>query len=165
MLNYSVEPTKFGDVLVVSSGNGLRALLFLEGELPSMLQRIRLKGEGVTEGSDEVQRQALEMLESFPTGLDIDNLPLDLKGTAFQRRVWQELIKIPFGSTTSYAALAESVGHPSAVRAVANAVGANPVAILIPCHRVIRSDCSLGGYRWGQEIKRRLLSMERNGHL
>uniref|UniRef100_UPI00202959BF methylated-DNA--[protein]-cysteine S-methyltransferase n=1 Tax=Actinotalea sp. C106 TaxID=2908644 RepID=UPI00202959BF len=88
------------------------------------------------------------------------DLPVDLHGTAFQARVWDALRRIPAGQTRSYTEVAEAIGAPTAVRAVASACGANPVALVIPCHRVVRSDGSLGGYRWGLEVKRRLLETE-----
>ncbi|MBK8006944.1 MAG: methylated-DNA--[protein]-cysteine S-methyltransferase [Gemmatimonadetes bacterium] len=88
-------------------------------------------------------------------------LPLDLVGTAFQWRVWQALLEIPAGETVSYQELAARLGMPSSTRAVASAVAANRAAVLVPCHRVVRSDGSLGGYRWGLPRKRALLDQER----
>ena len=90
------------------------------------------------------------------------NLPLDVQATAFQRRVWEELRRIPYGRTRSYKQVAQAIGRPSAVRAVARACATNPVSVVIPCHRVLRADGGLGGYRWGLERKRALL--EREGH-
>jgi AraC family transcriptional regulator of adaptative response/methylated-DNA-[protein]-cysteine methyltransferase len=87
-------------------------------------------------------------------------LPLDLRGTAFQHRVWNALRRVAAGSTLSYAQLARRIGLPQGARAVARAVAANPVAILVPCHRVVRSDGAVGGYRWGLERKRALLAAE-----
>jgi len=87
-------------------------------------------------------------------------LPLDLRGTLFQQRVWQALRQIPPGQTLSYSQLAEHLGQPRAVRAVASACAANPLAVAVPCHRVLRSDGSLSGYRWGLERKRALLDNE-----
>ena len=87
-------------------------------------------------------------------------LPLDVQGTAFQRRVWQELQRIPLGETRSYAEVAEAVGAPRATRAVGSACGRNPVLFVVPCHRVIASDGGLGGYGLGLDIKRRLLDSE-----
>ena len=89
------------------------------------------------------------------------NLPLDLRATAFQLKVWRELQAIPVGETRSYSEVAAAIGQPSASRAVANACAKNPVALVIPCHRIIRADKSLGGYRWGVERKRALLERER----
>jgi len=87
-------------------------------------------------------------------------LPLDLRGTDFQKRCWQELLKIPYGETRSYAAIARAIGNPAAVRAVGLANGQNPIAIIVPCHRVIGSDGSLTGYGGGLETKRKLLELE-----
>jgi AraC family transcriptional regulator of adaptative response/methylated-DNA-[protein]-cysteine methyltransferase len=96
-------------------------------------------------------------VEAPAFGLD---LPLDVRGTAFQQRVWQALRNIPAGSTASYADVAKLIGSPDSVRAVAKACGANVLAVAIPCHRVIRSDGALSGYRWGVERKRALLEKE-----
>ena len=92
-------------------------------------------------------------------GLD---LPLDVRGTAFQQRVWQALREIPAGETVSYTELAKRIGSPKSFRAVAQACGANPLAVAIPCHRVVRNDGALSGYRWGVERKRALLEREGN---
>ena len=86
--------------------------------------------------------------------------PLDLQGTEFQKLVWSAIVKIPVGTTMTYQQLAISIGRKSSVRAVASACGANPVAIVIPCHRVLRSDGGLGGYRWGLQRKKALLALE-----
>ncbi|GIV67749.1 MAG: hypothetical protein KatS3mg048_0611 [Caldilinea sp.] len=102
--------------------------------------------------------QIAAFLEAPQRGL---SLPLDMQGTAFQRRVWAALREIPAGETISYTALAARIGAPSAVRAVAAACAANRLAVAIPCHRVVRKDGALGGYRWGVERKRRLLEQER----
>ncbi|MBV8337797.1 MAG: methylated-DNA--[protein]-cysteine S-methyltransferase, partial [Alphaproteobacteria bacterium] len=90
------------------------------------------------------------------------DLPLDIRGTAFQARVWRALQKIPLGRTATYSEIAAAIGQPRAVRAVAQACAANKVAVLVPCHRVIRSDGDLGGYRWGVERKQELLDRERS---
>ena len=99
----------------------------------------------------------MAVVEQPRLGLD---LPLDVQGTAFQQRVWQALRSIPAGQTVSYTQLAQRIGQPSASRAVASACAANPVAVAIPCHRVVRTDGSLSGYRWGVERKRALLLRE-----
>jgi AraC family transcriptional regulator, regulatory protein of adaptative response / methylated-DNA-[protein]-cysteine methyltransferase len=89
------------------------------------------------------------------------DLPLDVRATAFQRRVWQELQRIPSGQTASYQDIAKRIGNPRAVRAVANACASNPVALVVPCHRVVRTDGDSGGYRWGPKRKQALLARER----
>ena len=96
-------------------------------------------------------------VEAPALGLD---LPLDLRGTAFQQRVWQVLRELPLGTTASYADVAARIGAPKAVRAVAQACGANPLAVAIPCHRVVRTDGALSGYRWGVARKQALLARE-----
>jgi len=101
--------------------------------------------------------KVIGLIETPSVGLD---LPLDIRGTAFQQRVWKALQQIPVGSTASYADIAKSIGMPKAVRAVAQACGANSLAVAIPCHRVIRNDGALSGYRWGVEHKRALLDRE-----
>ena len=106
-------------------------------------------------------RQILEYLEGKRTAFD---LPLDLRGTAFQRDVWQALLEIPYGEIRSYQEIARAVGRPSAVRAVGAANGSNPIALVVPCHRVIATGGKLGGYGGGLELKARLLAMERGHH-
>jgi AraC family transcriptional regulator of adaptative response/methylated-DNA-[protein]-cysteine methyltransferase len=101
--------------------------------------------------------EVLSQFTEHPAALD---LPLDLRATAFQMRVWEALRRIPRGETRSYAQLAASLGQPTAVRAVARACATNPVAVVIPCHRVIGSDGKLTGYRWGVERKKKLLELE-----
>jgi AraC family transcriptional regulator of adaptative response/methylated-DNA-[protein]-cysteine methyltransferase len=102
--------------------------------------------------------RALEQyLEGAQPKLD---LPLDIRATAFQRRVWEELRKIPYGGTRTYSEVARAIGRPTAARAVARACATNPVSVVIPCHRVVREDGGLGGYRWGLERKRALLETE-----
>ena len=97
-------------------------------------------------------------------GRELDSsLPLDIRATAFQRRVWTYLQSIPFGATRSYSQVAKGIGRPTAARAVARACATNPVAVAIPCHRVVREDGSMGGYRWGMERKKALLEMEQKG--
>jgi len=111
-------------------------------------------------GMTEQVEAVLGAMTDHPAAADI---PLDVRATAFQARVWQALREIPRGETRSYAQLAEAIGQPTAVRAVARACATNPVAIAVPCHRVIGKDGSLTGYRWGVERKKKLLSMESGG--
>jgi methylated-DNA-[protein]-cysteine S-methyltransferase len=112
--------------------------------------------------SDPLLEEASVQLRAYFDGrLRQFQLPLDLGGTAFQRSVWQELLEIPYGETRTYAEIAEAIGHPTAVRAVGAANGQNPVAIIVPCHRVIRTGGGLGGYGGGLDAKRALLDLER----
>lgn len=100
----------------------------------------------------------LELLNGQPATTE---LPLDIQGTAFQWKVWQALQRIPLGETRSYQEIAQAIGAPKASRAVANACAANPVAVIIPCHRVVRNNGESGGYRWGSERKRKILSLKK----
>jgi AraC family transcriptional regulator of adaptative response/methylated-DNA-[protein]-cysteine methyltransferase len=102
-------------------------------------------------------KSVVKQIEQPSRALD---LPLDVRGTAFQQRVWQALRKIPRGQTASYAEVAARIGQPSASRAVARACATNPVAVVVPCHRVVRTDGGMSGYRWGVERKRKLLERE-----
>ena len=111
-------------------------------------------------GFDRLVARVIAFVEAPRLGLD---LPLDVRGTAFQQRVWQTLREIPAGTTLSYAELAERVGSPRGARAVAGACAANVLAVAIPCHRIVRTDGSLSGYRWGVERKRTLLAREAAG--
>jgi len=124
----------------------------LEREFP----RATLMQEDETIG--EWVQQILDYLNGWRPHLD---LPLDIQATAFQRRVWEELLRIPYGETRTYGEIAQAIGSPKSARAVGNACGANPVPLLIPCHRVVQSDGSVGGYAFGPERKQKLLEMEK----
>ena len=112
---------------------------------------------GGISGFEKLVARVVGFVETPRVGLD---LPLDIRGTAFQERVWQALRQVPPGHTVSYAEIARRIGKPKAVRAVAQACGANGIAVAIPCHRVVRNDGALSGYRWGVERKRSLLEKE-----
>lgn len=104
--------------------------------------------------------QFVTAVKSFLAGKDAADIPLDLRGTPFQRSVWAALRTIPRGQTRSYLQIAQAIGRPTATRAVAQACGQNPVALLVPCHRVLRSDGGIGGFYWGLDAKRTLLRLE-----
>jgi AraC family transcriptional regulator of adaptative response/methylated-DNA-[protein]-cysteine methyltransferase len=159
-IRWAVVQTTLGPMLVAASDKGVCRLSFNEGrdELAARFPKARLL-EGGEEFAALLQRVA-DAVERPGTGADI---PLDVRGTAFQERVWAELRRIPAGETRSYAEIAAAAGNPTAVRAAGSANGANNVAVLIPCHRVIRSDGTLGGYAYGLDIKRELLTREKNG--
>ena len=110
-------------------------------------------------GFEQLVAQVVGFVEAPRLGLD---LPLDIRGTAFQQRVWEALCKVPAGETVSYAEIAARIGSPKSVRAVAQACAANRLAVAIPCHRVVRSDGALSGYRWGIARKQQLLARERD---
>ncbi len=131
------------------SGRGMQD--FLERHVP---ERRCVNEVGPNQAAIE---QVLEYLACERTHFDI---PLDLRGTPFQRAVWDVLLKIPYGESCSYAEVARAIGRPTAQRAVGSANGANPVSLVVPCHRVIAADGSLGGYGGGQDLKARLLAME-----
>lgn len=157
-IRYAVVETTFGPMLVAATDKGVCRLSFSEGraELEARFPHAELAEGGPTFG--DLLRRVIDAVENPGTGQDI---PLDVQGTAFQQQVWAELRKIPPGETRSYAQIAAAAGKPKAVRAAGSANGANDVAVLIPCHRVVRSDGSVGGYAYGSEIKRELLSRER----
>jgi AraC family transcriptional regulator of adaptative response/methylated-DNA-[protein]-cysteine methyltransferase len=161
-IRFAVGACSLGQVLVASSDKGVCAILLgddpdaLVRDLKSRFPKARLIGGD--EGFEQVVARVVALVEAPGLGLD---LPLDIRGTAFQQRVWAALTKLPAGRTASYAELAAAVGAPKAVRAVAQACGANALAVAIPCHRVVRSDGGLSGYRWGVERKRALLDRER----
>lgn len=156
-INYSYAETAFGNVLVASTDKGVCFLAFSDESgvaLKELKEHYPLADYYIQ--SDELQSQAIKALAS-----DLkEPVKLCLTGTSFQLEVWKELLKIPVGTLTTYAAIAQALNKPKACRAVGSAVGANPVAILIPCHRVVRSTGALGGYHWGLPRKERLIQWE-----
>ncbi|RZI32391.1 bifunctional DNA-binding transcriptional regulator/O6-methylguanine-DNA methyltransferase Ada [Pseudomonas orientalis] len=161
LIRFAVGQCSLGAILVAQSQRGVCAILL--GDDPDTLVR-DLQDQfpnaelvGADRDFEQLIAQVVGFIEAPALGLD---LPLDLRGTAFQERVWQALRDIPVGSTASYAQIAQRIGAPTAFRAVAQACGANHLAVAIPCHRVVRSDGALSGYRWGVERKRTLLARE-----
>ncbi|RQO83602.1 bifunctional DNA-binding transcriptional regulator/O6-methylguanine-DNA methyltransferase Ada [Acidovorax sp. FJL06] len=160
-IRFAVGQCSLGAILVAHSGQGLCAILL--GDDPDALVRDlqdRFAQAQLVGGDAQFEllvAQVVAFVEAPGLGL---NLPLDVQGTAFQQRVWQALRAIPVGQTASYADIAQRIGAPTATRAVAQACGANALAVAIPCHRVVRSDGALSGYRWGVERKRALLARE-----
>ena len=160
-IRFAVGECSLGSILVAASDKGVCAILIGDdpNELTRDLQR-RFRNANLIGGDRNFERlvaQVVGFVEQPRTACD---LPLDIRGTAFQQRVWQALRKIPPGTTTTYAEIAARIGEPKSVRAVAGAIAANPIAVAIPCHRVIRTDGSLCGYRWGVARKRALLKHE-----
>lgn len=166
-LRYTTLTTPLGVLLVAATERGICAILLGadEDELRSELEREfpAAQCERVDAGRDEwLARVIAEVHASlgWSEASDAPMPPFDLRATAFQWRVWQALTRIPVGETRSYSAVAQAIGSPRAVRAVARACASNRLAIVVPCHRVVREDGSLGGYRWGLARKRQLLARE-----
>ena len=162
LIRYSISKTPLGQLLVAATDKGVCAVKLADTE--EELERDLRSEYAAAEISDrdELLRNATEqILDHLKAKQPRIELPLDLRATAFQRQVWEALQAIPLGETRSYSEVAKEIGRPSAVRAVARACATNPVALVIPCHRVIREDKSLGGYRWGLERKKKLLAKER----
>ncbi len=161
VIRFALGQCSLGAILVAQSQRGICAILL--GDDPEALLRDlqdqfpRADLVGGDEGFEQLVAQVVGFIEAPSLGL---NLPLDVRGTAFQERVWQALREIPSGVTVSYAEIAERIGAPKAVRAVAQACGANRIAVAIPCHRVVRRDGDISGYRWGVGRKRQLLRRE-----
>jgi AraC family transcriptional regulator of adaptative response/methylated-DNA-[protein]-cysteine methyltransferase len=162
-IQYAVAPCPLGLVLVAGTGRGLCSVCFdhdrsaLERDLRRDFPQASIEKAGpefeswVKAVVDQIKRPAARL-----------DLPLDIRGTAFQQRVWQALREIPTGQTASYTEIAARIGQPTAVRAVARACATNPVAVVIPCHRVVGKNGALTGYRWGVGRKRQLLAAEQN---
>jgi AraC family transcriptional regulator, regulatory protein of adaptative response / methylated-DNA-[protein]-cysteine methyltransferase len=163
-IHFAIGECSLGSILVAKSERGVCAVLIGDDPLQLMrdLQDQFPKANliGGESGYEDMVAKVVGLIEKPGVGLD---LPLDIRGTAFQQRVWKALQQIPVGSTASYADIAKSIGMPKAVRAVAQACGANSLAVAIPCHRVIRNDGALSGYRWGVERKQALLDREAQG--
>ncbi len=156
-IRWGVAPTDLGPLLVAATGRGICRVAFEEDD--SVL-RERFPAATIERGGAQLAALLEETVRFVETPGRTTTLPLDVRGTAFQQAVWRELSRIPPGETLSYAALAARAGKPDAVRAAGSACGANPVALLIPCHRARRGDGSLGGYAYGLPIKRTLLERE-----
>jgi len=160
-IRFAIAECWLGLVLIAESEKGVCAILFgddpeeLRCDLQDQFPRARLIGSD--KSFEELTAKVIAFVEAPGQGLD---LPLDIRGTAFQHRVWDALRRIPVGSTASYAEIAEKIGAPKAMRAVARACATNRIAVAIPCHRVVRSDGGLSGYRGGVERKRALLAKE-----
>lgn len=160
-IEFAIGQTSLGAILVARSQRGVCAISLgddpdaLLRELQDRFPRAELIGGDA--GFERLVAQVVGLIEQPNIGIE---LPLDVRGTAFQQRVWQALRQIPSGETASYAQIAQRVGSPKSVRAVAQACASNTLAVAIPCHRVVRSDGALSGYRWGVARKQALLARE-----
>ena len=159
---YTIVDSPLGRLLVAATAKGV-CFVSLGPDDASLTRTLEAEFPEAAriERDDQVTATAVSALIAFLAGdAPHVDLPLDVRATAFQRRVWQELQAIPVGETRSYAEIAAALGLPKAQRAVGNACASNPVAIIVPCHRGVRSDGGLGGYRWGPDLKERLLNAE-----
>ncbi len=160
-IQYTIVPCALGQLLVATTERGVCAVKL--GDNAGELERILFDEFSAANivRHDQAHGDWVQAILEFVAGSEPHlDLPLDVRATAFQKQVWQALQKIPYGETRTYSDIARSIGQPSAVRAVATACGANPAALVVPCHRIVRSDGGLGGYRWGIERKRELLARE-----
>ena len=161
---YTIVSSPLGRLLVGATARGISALYLgkddvpLEGALHKEYPRAEIQRD--RNGLERWVEKILEHLRGREPNLD---LPTDVQATAFQRRVWEELRKIPYGTTRTYSQVARAIGKPTAIRAVARACATNPVSVVVPCHRVVREDGNLAGYRWGLERKLALLQRESAG--
>lgn len=160
-IRYTIVDSILGRLLVAVTARGICSVKM--GDVDSELEEL-LKEEFplaiIHNAGAELRDTVNAVLATLHETDSVATLPLDVRGTAFQRRVWKELQRIPYGETRSYLDIARSIGNPGAVRAVGGACGSNPLALVIPCHRVVRGDKGLGGYHWGLGRKRRLLELE-----
>ncbi len=161
-INYTIAECELGKLMVAATAKGVCSVK-LGDNADDLLADLRAEfaAADIQHESKQLQFAVNAVVDHLKRKTTQVDLPLDIRATAFQKQVWEQLRAIPFGETRSYAELAAATGNPKAVRAVARACATNPVAVVIPCHRVIREDKSLGGYRWGLERKKKLLENEK----
>jgi AraC family transcriptional regulator of adaptative response/methylated-DNA-[protein]-cysteine methyltransferase len=160
-IRYTCADSPIGRMLIASTDSGICAIQFA-GSDSELLEGLKREFPFATRKPDTtgLKSWAAALVRQMRGSAPADSLPLDIRATAFQRRVWTYLQSIPFGKTRSYSQVAKAIGEPAACRAVARACATNPVAVAIPCHRIVREDGSMGGYRWGVDRKKTLLEME-----
>lgn len=165
-IQYAIVKSTLGLVLVAGTERGICCVHFGESreQVESHLRTNFSRAE-IVKGSEEFRNWVKLAVREIEGDATADGLPLDVKGTVFQHRVWQALREIPVGQTLSYMELAAKIGNSGAVRAVARACATNPIAVVVPCHRVVRSDGDLAGYRWGLDRKRKLLEREKGARI
>lgn len=146
----------FGECCIIFNPQNILRLFFTDNREKTLQYFEQVVKERNLKRNDEKVKELIHQIF-----IERKTFPLEIKGTAFQLSVWKSLQTIPFGETTTYKIIAETIGRPNSIRAVGNAVGTNPIAFLIPCHRVIRNNGQLGGYRWGTERKRKMLEWEK----
>lgn len=159
LINFSIQKTPFGEVLFASTQKGICKIAFLiEDDIPKEIIKNEFPKADIQEEEVELHRKAVKFFQSEDIGFE--KLKLHLKGTPFQLKVWSALLTIPPGNLTTYSSIAKSIGKPKTSRATGSAVGKNPVALIIPCHRVIRSTGVIGNYRWGSARKKAIIGKE-----
>lgn len=158
-INYSFSESPFGNIIIASTEEGICYVAFYEHEAVALSAlQVNFPNAAYTQLIDSVHQTALKIFtQEEPLS---DQINLHVKATAFQLLVWQELLKIPFGQLTTYGQLAKNIHNPNATRAVGTAIGSNPVAFLIPCHRVIQASGKFGNYMWGSERKNAMIEWE-----
>ena len=157
---YGFTETRFGDIIVARTWDGICDLQFLSYNRMDVIHELAARWGMYTETTlDNTMAETVGrvLFEGYQ-----HELKLDVWGTDFQKKVWTELRKIPFGSTVSYSDVAAAIGEPAAVRSVATAIAQNPVAVIIPCHRVVHKDGSIGNYHWGPTLKQQLINWEKD---
>ena len=162
VINYAVRKTSLGHLLVAATSKGVCSVMLGDSEAGLKADLLReFPAADIQQDEKALTASVAALVEHLEKKSPRLDLPLDIRATAFQRQVWEQLLAIPYGETYSYSEVAKAIGQDKAVRAVARACATNPVALVIPCHRVIREDKSLGGYRWGIERKKKLLATEK----
>jgi AraC family transcriptional regulator of adaptative response/methylated-DNA-[protein]-cysteine methyltransferase len=163
VVRYTIATSPLGRMLIAATDKGICAIQFADND-DQLQQGLMREFPFATRRRDDaaMNQWRVNLTRLMEGGETNPSLPLDIRATAFQRRVWEALQRIPRGETRSYSAVAKKIGMPKATRAVARACATNPVAVAIPCHRVVREDGNLGGYRWGIERKEQLLALERD---
>lgn len=163
IIHFTIQPCSLGLVLIAFSQKGVCAIFFAENHDPLIdALHTRFPRTNFSEETRTYEQQIKNILAFIEAPTTPLNIPLDIQGTAFQQRVWQALQAIPAGRTASYSDIAQRIGAPKAVRAVAGACAANKLAVVIPCHRIVKNDGAISGYRWGVARKQLLLAREKS---
>ena len=162
-INYTIVDSSLGRMLVAATTRGICAVSFADedGRLDASL-KLEYPAAEIKRDDVLLKRWVNAILDYLDGSQPHLDLPLDVQATAFQLRVWEELRRVPYGETRTYSQVAYAIGQPEAVRAVGHACATNPAALVTPCHRVVRTDGGLGGYRWGIERKQALLAKEQS---
>lgn len=159
IIHYDFADSPFGPIIIASTAKGVCHMAFEHDENKALAElKTRFPNAQYKQGRDKYQQDALVIFQKDWT--ELDKIKLHLAGTAFQLKVWESLLKIPFGSLVSYGEIAQAIGKPKSARAVGSAIGSNPIAFIIPCHRVIQSSGKISGYLWGEVKKKAIIGWE-----